>query len=75
MALKLPKMILFDYGNTLICEAGWNTLKGQTAVFEHVIKNPYNVTAKDADDFALREYEGNSGMRCQTEILCQELTK
>ena len=29
-------MILFDYGNTLIHEAGWNTLNGQKAVFEHV---------------------------------------
>ena len=59
MDLKLPKMRLFDYGNTLICEAGWNTLKGQMAVFEHVIKNPHNATAKDADEFALREYEYN----------------
>ena len=52
-------MILFDYGNTLICEDGWNTLNGQKAVFKHVIKNPKGVTAQDADDFANEVYEGD----------------
>lgn len=55
--LKKPKMILFDYGNTLICEDGWNTLNGQKAVFQHVISNPNGATAEDADNFALRVYE------------------
>ncbi len=55
--LKTPKMILFDYGNTLICEEGWNTLNGQTAVFKHVISNPDNVTPEDADNFAMEFYE------------------
>ena len=52
-------MILFDYGNTLICEDGWNTLNGQKAVFKHVIKNPKGVTAQDADNFANEVYEGD----------------
>lgn len=52
-------MILFDYGNTLICEDGWNTLNGQKAVFKHVIRNPKGVTAQDADDFANEVYEGD----------------
>ena len=50
-------MILFDYGNTLIHEAGWNTLNGQKAVFEHIISNPNGATAEDADNFALQVYE------------------
>ena len=37
-----PKMILFDYGGTLLCEPDWDHLRGEKAVFEHVISNPHN---------------------------------
>ena len=35
-----PEMILFDYGGTLLCEPDWDNLRGERAVFEHVVSNP-----------------------------------
>ena len=37
-----PKMIMFDYGQTLIREAEFNGIRGTEAVLEHAIKNKYN---------------------------------
>ena len=37
-----PEMILFDYGGTMLCEPDWDMLRGERAVFEHVIDNPLN---------------------------------
>ena len=42
--MKKPKMILFDYGGTLLCEPEWDMLRGEQAVFQHVIKNPHHYT-------------------------------
>ena len=40
LTAEKPKMILFDYGGTLLCEPDWDDLRGERAVFEHVIANP-----------------------------------
>lgn len=44
---RKPKMILFDYGGTLLCEPEWNMLRGEQAVFEHVIANPHQYTPEE----------------------------
>ena len=41
---KKPKMILFDYGGTLLREPGWNMLRGEEALFKHVLVNPHSYT-------------------------------
>ena len=38
-------MILFDYGQTLIAEQGFDGIKGTEAVLKHAIKNKYNLAA------------------------------
>ena len=38
--MNKPKMILFDYGGTLLCEPDWDNLRGESAVFGHVVSNP-----------------------------------
>ncbi len=38
-----PDMILFDYGQTLICEDAFNPLKGDQALLKRVVKNPNHV--------------------------------
>lgn len=43
--MKLPKMILFDYGQTLVNERKFDGVKGTEAVLKHAIKNKYNKTA------------------------------
>lgn len=40
-----PKMILFDYGQTLVNEANFDGVKGTEAVLQYATKNKYNRTA------------------------------
>ena len=44
--MKLPKMILFDYGQTLVNEQKFDGIKGTEAVLKYAIKNKYNLTAE-----------------------------
>lgn len=46
-----PKMIIFDYGGTLLYEPDFDWLRGETEVFKHVIKNPMNKTPEDIYNF------------------------
>ena len=47
-----PKMILFDYGHTLLCEAGFNSLRGKEALFRYIKNNKNNLTPAQIDEFA-----------------------
>ncbi len=47
MKNQKPKMILFDYGETLIHERKFDGVKGTKAVLEYAISNKYGVTAND----------------------------
>lgn len=51
-----PKMIIFDYGNTLLYEPTFDTLRGEEAVFEHVTVSKKGITAAQADAFAQELY-------------------
>lgn len=44
---RLPEMILFDYGHTLIYEPKWSAKSGMNALLACAAKNPDNVTADD----------------------------
>lgn len=44
MNMTRPKMILFDYGGTLLCEPDWDGLRGERAVLEHAVSNPQGCT-------------------------------
>lgn len=48
----LPKMILFDYGQTLLNEARFDGEKGTAAVLKHATKNKYNLTAAQVQERA-----------------------
>ena len=45
--MNLPKMILFDYGHTLLCEPGWDTTRGNSELLKYAVKNPNNYTLED----------------------------
>lgn len=47
MTVRRPKMILFDYGGTLLCEPGWDMLRGEKALFEHIEANPHHYTPEE----------------------------
>jgi len=52
-----PKMILFDYGNTLIYEPGWDNHGSVRALYSLIESNPYNVTVDELDSFILTLFE------------------
>lgn len=50
--LKKPRMIIFDYGHTLVYEDRWNGVKGQKALLEYCVSNKNNLTAEQIAEFA-----------------------
>jgi putative hydrolase of the HAD superfamily len=54
--MKLPKMIIFDYGHTLLYEPGFNKLRGTEAIMPYITVNPQNLTAKEIADFNSKIY-------------------
>ena len=45
--MKKPKMVLFDYGETLFHEKPFDALAGNRALLAHCNNNPRNVTAEE----------------------------
>mgnify|MGYP006330298577 FL=1 len=45
--MNYPKMIIFDYGHTLLYEPDWNTDRGNAALMKYAVKNPNNCTVAD----------------------------
>lgn len=70
--MQKPKMILFDYGQTLINEKKFDVLKGDEAVLKIAIKNPYNVNAEKLQDQAdkiFREIENIQSLKRERQLL------
>lgn len=49
--MKRPKMIMFDYGQTLVTEERFDGEAGNRAVLKLAKKNPYQVSAKELQEF------------------------
>lgn len=45
--MNKPEMILFDYGQTLCCEPGFDLSRGYNALFEYIIESPNDITADE----------------------------
>ena len=52
MKLRAPKMILFDYGHTLLCEPGFDFSRGNRALYPYITKNSRQVTPEAFDGFS-----------------------
>lgn len=50
--MKMPEMILFDYGQTLIAEQKFDGIKGTEAVLKYATKNKYNLSAEQVQEKA-----------------------
>jgi len=61
--MKKPKMIIFDYGHTLLCEPGFDFLRGQEALFPYIVKNKYNSTPEQISKIAGELFEKISAAR------------
>ena len=44
--MEKPKMVLFDYGQTLVAEQKFDGVKGTEAVLQYATKNKYHLTAE-----------------------------
>lgn len=42
-----PEMIIFDYGDTLLCERDWDSDRGNVELMKYIVKNPNNCTLED----------------------------
>jgi len=60
LSMKKPKMILFDYGQTLVNESVFNGLVGETALLARAVKNGSNATAEEIQKF-INEIEEEIG--------------
>ena len=58
-----PKMILFDYGGTLMDEPDLDVLSGERAVFAHIKENPRGVTVEESAALGTRIYEDYGAAR------------
>lgn len=47
MSIQKPKMILFDYGHTLLYEIGHNAEKGNKAIYQYIKSNPKNISFQE----------------------------
>ena len=54
---SMPQMILFDYGDTLLCEPDWNPLRGQEALFQYIKTNKRNLSPREVCDYSLQLFE------------------
>lgn len=50
--MKKPQMILFDYGQTLINQDGFDGVKGTEAVLKYAVSNKFNKTAEQVQEAA-----------------------
>lgn len=55
--MKLPKMIIFDFGNTLIYEPEFDGVRGIQAVLEYAISNKHNLSAEEVNDVNNKLFE------------------
>lgn len=50
--MKKPKMILFDYGQTLVNETRYNAIRGMEAVLQYATENKYHLSARQVQEKA-----------------------
>ena len=55
--MNRPKMIIFDYGQTLVNEKSFDGLKGTRAVLREATRNLNNISAEEIQAMANKLYE------------------
>lgn len=57
--MTLPKMIIFDYGHTLLYEPAWDSLRGNAELLKYAIKNESHYTADEIQKCAEMVFDQN----------------
>ena len=55
--MKYPKMIIFDYGRTLLCEPEFDLKRATVELFKYVTKNPNGYQMEDVCSYADEIYD------------------
>lgn len=55
--MNKPKMILFDYGETLIYEPNFSPENGNAAIFPYIAENPHNISLEEFSSFLLKTFD------------------
>ena len=56
--MNKPKMVLFDYGHTLLTDREFSFLRGHEGLLCHATKNPRGLTAEEINsDFAVYGFQ------------------
>jgi putative hydrolase of the HAD superfamily len=55
--MNKPKMILFDYGGTLMYEPDFEPANGNKAIYPYISENPHNVSLEEFSEYLLRFFE------------------
>lgn len=58
-----PKMIMFDYGLTLLHEPDFNPLRGDIALSQYITNNPKGVSPEEIGEYAKNIYVGAESSR------------
>ena len=61
--MNKPKMILFDFGDTLLCEPGLDFLRGHEALFKYIKRNKRGLTPEQVNDFSQELFEKTGAVR------------
>lgn len=57
------KMILFDYGGTLMYEPDFEPANGNRSIYPYISENPRNVTLEEFSEFLLRSFDEIRALR------------
>lgn len=63
--MNKPKMIIFDYGHTLLYEPEFDFLSGEKEVYKYIIKNPYQYSADEINRFGEELFQKSDACRKQ----------
>ncbi len=63
MIRQKPRMILFDYGGTILCEPEWDMLRGERALSEHVVANPHQYTPEQLSSWEKEYFQSLQSVR------------
>ena len=61
--MNKPKMILFDYGDTLMYEPDFDPFNGNKAIYPYISENPNNVSLEEFSEYLLKLFDEIKALR------------
>ncbi len=63
--MNKPRMVIFDYGHTLLFEPEDNFLRGEKEIYKHIIRNPKHLTIDEINKFGTELFQKYDVVRKQ----------